>query len=253
MRKRILKIKKIKILLFIISAMLIIASRNTVFAQNQELDKNSKKTFKEAEKLYDSKMYDQALQKYEEVLNSNPYHIESLYKRALIEFDVNKNYKKAESCFTNLMSVITQYLKENPNLKEKEVNRLTDLKFECKNKKTSCATRENEYKVKDVDNTNELLNQPKNEESDKSKKENEENKEKKNNENKTKDDSQVKSDIKKDNKDVKDDKEKNQNNISQGIKIQIVREQTKLMLIIIREKQRISLRHQRTILIFMPI
>lgn len=113
----------------------------------QELpDKDSRKIFNDAEKLYSKNRFEESYIKFHLVLAKNPNHIETLYKLALIEYEVKKNYKIAENYFQRTIIAIDKLLANSTiNLKEKQKTQYTELRFECKNKMKACSTRADNY------------------------------------------------------------------------------------------------------------
>lgn len=130
--------------------------------QAQDLnDKESKKFFKEAEKAYNKGNYNDAMELYFSVIRQNPEHIESLYKIALIDYDVNKRYSEAKKRFIKTRDIIRNYLKQaNNGLSEKEKIAYQDLQSECNNKASSCDTREKEYKNNKSESSDVSQNKP---------------------------------------------------------------------------------------------
>lgn len=151
------QLKRYTRIIFIL-VLFVVYSLNFSFLQAQDLnDKESRKNFKEAEKAYNKGSYKEAMEFYFNVIRVNPDHIESLYKIALIDYDVNKRYSEAKKRFIKTRDIIRNYLKQaNNGLSEKEKVAYQDLQAECNNKASSCDTREKEYKNNKAESSDNL-------------------------------------------------------------------------------------------------
>ncbi len=104
---------KIKILVVILLSSLFIS---TNYAADQDLNAEGKKNLRSANMHLKAGRYERALPLYEEVLEINPHHIESLKNVGSIFFDIKNDYKKALEYFTKTQDEIDDIYAEYEQL-----------------------------------------------------------------------------------------------------------------------------------------
>ncbi|KQC08284.1 MAG: hypothetical protein APR54_04855 [Candidatus Cloacimonas sp. SDB] len=116
---------------------LIVFSASFIAAEEyQDLTSEGKKNLRSANMHLGGERIEKALPLYFEVVNENPYHIESLKKIAGIYYDFKKDYYKASEYYQNAIAaidkeieVLEKEISENPK-KEKKINKEIDSYLE---------------------------------------------------------------------------------------------------------------------------
>lgn len=104
---------KSKILLMSVITIVFVSS---IFGADQGLTAEGSKSFRSANMHLKGGRFEKALPLYEEVLENNPHHIQTLKKVGSIYFDVKKEYKTAYEYFTKAQAEIADLFAEYDQL-----------------------------------------------------------------------------------------------------------------------------------------
>lgn len=104
-----------KVLIMGIILIVLIAA---VAADIQDLSGIGNKNLRSANNYYRQKIYEKAMPFYQQVIEENPYHVETLYNMAAIYYEEDKNYTTAYSFYKRTLEAIQKVYAEYAQLQE---------------------------------------------------------------------------------------------------------------------------------------
>lgn len=96
----------------VILALILMVIGNSIWADFQDLSSEGKKNLRSANMHLGGDRFEKALPLYLDVVNENPYHIESLGRIAGIYFDYKHDYYEASNYFSKAMAAIDKEIEE---------------------------------------------------------------------------------------------------------------------------------------------
>ncbi|MCF7912438.1 MAG: tetratricopeptide repeat protein [Candidatus Cloacimonetes bacterium] len=100
----------------LITGLLVLIIIAVMQADIQDLSGNAKKNLRSADNYYRQKIYEKALPFYEQVIEENPYHIESLFIISGINYEIKKDYWTAYDYYTRTLEAIQMVYDEYAQL-----------------------------------------------------------------------------------------------------------------------------------------